>query len=198
MQIDQRDQHEDRAEEGIDEELQRRVDAARAAPDTDDDEHRDQHRLEEYVEQQRVSRRKDADQHALKHEHGRHVLRDALVDRTPRTNDDEHAGEGGQDNQGDGNAIDGETVVGLESIDPQMRLAKLHAACHGVIAEVERKAGGKREQGNEHAQPARDTRIAAEDKHEDGADNRQPDQDAEKRPVSHGGRHSPSIRQRCA
>ena len=48
-----RQQHQHRAEQRVEEELEGRVDAPRAAPDADDQEHRDQHALEEDVEQRR-------------------------------------------------------------------------------------------------------------------------------------------------
>ena len=40
IQVDQRDQHQQRADEGVQEELDGRIHAPRAAPDADDDEHR--------------------------------------------------------------------------------------------------------------------------------------------------------------
>src|SRR3546814_5323392 len=47
VQVDQPGQHENRAEEGVQKELDRRVDPSRPTPDPDDDEHRDQHRRSE-------------------------------------------------------------------------------------------------------------------------------------------------------
>ena len=78
VQVDQPDQHEDRAEEGVQEELDRRVHAPRAAPDADDDEHRDQHRLEEHVEQHRVERAEHADHQAFEDQERGDVLVHAL------------------------------------------------------------------------------------------------------------------------
>ena len=54
------DQDEDRAEEGVEQELDRRVLAVRAAPDGDQEVHRQQHHLEEHVEQEQVERDEDA------------------------------------------------------------------------------------------------------------------------------------------
>jgi hypothetical protein len=64
VQVQQRDQQQHRAEEGVEEELERRVDPVGAAPDADDDEHRDQRGLEEHVEQHAVERREHAVQQA--------------------------------------------------------------------------------------------------------------------------------------
>ena len=56
--IDDGGEHQDAAERRVQHELERRVDAALAAPDADDEEHRDQHRLPEQVEQEQVSARR--------------------------------------------------------------------------------------------------------------------------------------------
>src|SRR5271166_6020334 len=44
-------QHQHRAEQRVEEELERGIDAALPAPDADDQVHRDQHGLEEHIEQ---------------------------------------------------------------------------------------------------------------------------------------------------
>ncbi|MPN35394.1 hypothetical protein SDC9_182892 [bioreactor metagenome] len=54
VQIDQSDQREQRAHQGVQEELEGRVDLVRTTPDTDDQIHRDQSRFEEHVEQHAV------------------------------------------------------------------------------------------------------------------------------------------------
>ena len=83
VQVDQRHQHQHRAEEGVQEELHRRVDAAGATPDADDQVHRDQRGLEEHVEQDGVRGGEDAHGHTLQQQERGHVLRHALVDRAP-------------------------------------------------------------------------------------------------------------------
>jgi len=54
--VDQGDQHEHRAQEGIQEKLEGGVNPARSTPDADDEKHRDQHRLEKHVKQNGVQR----------------------------------------------------------------------------------------------------------------------------------------------
>ena len=68
------EQHQHRAEEGVEEELEARVDPARAAPDADDEEHRDQAAFEEQVEQDEVERAEDADHQRLEHQERDHVF----------------------------------------------------------------------------------------------------------------------------
>src|SRR3546814_3925253 len=65
-----RQQHQHRAGERIEEELEGRVDAPPAAPDADDEEHRNQHALEEDIEDHQVERAEHADHQRLEHEEG--------------------------------------------------------------------------------------------------------------------------------
>ena len=58
---DDREQHEQAADEREQEELDRRVDAPRAAPDADDEVHRDEHGLPEHVEEEEVGGAEHAD-----------------------------------------------------------------------------------------------------------------------------------------
>ena len=79
-----RDQHQQRADQRVQHELDRRVDAVRAAPDPDDQVHRDEHDLPEDVEEEQVEREEHADHADLEHEEGDHVFLDAGLDRDPR------------------------------------------------------------------------------------------------------------------
>ena len=60
VQINERNQRQQRPEQRVEKELERGVDPVRTAPDADDDEHRDQRCLEEHVEQRRVLRAEHA------------------------------------------------------------------------------------------------------------------------------------------
>ena len=76
--VDDRRQHQDAAERRVEDELERGVDAPLAAPDADDEEHRDHHRFPEQVEQEEVLRDEGAQHRELDQEHHRveelHVL----------------------------------------------------------------------------------------------------------------------------
>ena len=65
-------EHEQRARKGEDHELERRVDATRAAPDADDEIHRHEHQLEHDVEEEEIERDEDADHADLEDEERRH------------------------------------------------------------------------------------------------------------------------------
>ena len=75
------EQHQHRAEQRVEEELEAGIDAPRAAPDADDQEHRDQAALEEDVEEDEVERAEDADHQRLEHQEGDHVFLEARLDR---------------------------------------------------------------------------------------------------------------------
>jgi hypothetical protein len=78
-----RDQHQHRAEQRVEEELVARVDAVHAAPDADDEIHRDQAGLEEDVEQEQILRREHADHQRFHEQERGHIFADALFDRVP-------------------------------------------------------------------------------------------------------------------
>ena len=93
VEVDERDQHQQRAQQRVEEELDRGVDAVRATPDADDQVHRDQHRLEEHVEQDRVLRGERAVDESRHDQECRHVLRDAHRDDAPSRPDHEQRDE---------------------------------------------------------------------------------------------------------
>src|SRR5438046_10603517 len=58
---DNADQHQERSDRGVDEKLYGRIDASLAAPDTDEEEHRDERGFKEQIEEQQIERDEDAD-----------------------------------------------------------------------------------------------------------------------------------------
>ncbi len=76
-----RDQHQQRPDERVQHELHRGVDAVRAAPDADDQVHRDQDDLPEDVEEEQVQGHEDADHADLEDEEGDHVALHPVLDR---------------------------------------------------------------------------------------------------------------------
>ncbi len=73
VQRDHRDQHEQAAEQAVEQELHRRVLPRPDAERPDHEVHRDQHGLEEHVEQEDVGGREDPDHHRVEHQHQREV-----------------------------------------------------------------------------------------------------------------------------
>ena len=78
-QADHRGQHEQAADERVEEELDRRVLAPRAAEGADEEVHRHEHDLEEDVEQEHVGGREDADHGELERQQQREVRRATLA-----------------------------------------------------------------------------------------------------------------------
>ena len=115
VEVDQRHQHQQRAQQRVQEELDRGVHPVRSAPDADDDVHRDQHRLEEHVEQDAVDRREHAVDEAGHDQERGHVLRDPRLDHLPARPDDEHRGEAVQQHEQHRDAVDAEEIVDVEA-----------------------------------------------------------------------------------
>src|SRR5437867_1391610 len=57
---DNADQHQERSDRGVNEELHGRIDASLAAPDTDEEEHRDERSFKEQIKEQQIERDEDA------------------------------------------------------------------------------------------------------------------------------------------
>ena len=174
-QVDHRRQHQDAAERGVEDELDRGVDAPLAAPDADDQEHRDQHRFPEHVEQEQVLRQEGAQHRELDEEHHRVEQLHALRDRAERAGHHQRAEERGERHQQHVQAVEADVVVhapvadprhaGLElqarhrTVEPgvqpgrQHQLQQHHAereAAHGPVGEPRRE---RQRQHAEHRQP---------------------------------------------
>ena len=84
VQADHGGEHEQAADERVQEELHRRVLAARAAEAADDEVHRHEHRLEEDVEQEDVGRGEDADHEELEQQDQPEEVLDVALRRARR------------------------------------------------------------------------------------------------------------------
>ena len=183
------EEHQDRAEQRVEEELEARIDAPLAAPDADDQEHRDQAGLEEQVEQHEVEGREDADHRRLEDEEGDHVLLDAVLDRVPRSQDAERHQERREQDERHREAVDAE----LEA-DVRRR------ARHGVstswkpgVAGIEARPGDERKhEGHDRRGERRPAGVgahrllvAAQRQDEGRADERQDEQAGEDAEAEH-------------
>ena len=108
IQVDDRHHREQRSQQGIEEELEGRIHAVRAAPHPDDDVHRDQRRLEEHVEQHAVGGREHPDHQAGEDQEGPQVLMDTVLDDFPAGDDHHEGDEGRQQHQPHRQAVDAE------------------------------------------------------------------------------------------
>ncbi len=96
------EQHDDAADQRVEEELDRRVEPVGAAPDTDQEIHRHQHHFPEQEEQQEIERHERAKHAGLQHQQEDVVLLDALFDRGPRRQCGDRPHHRGQQDQQDG------------------------------------------------------------------------------------------------
>jgi hypothetical protein len=148
-------EHEQPADQAVEQELHRRVRALGAAVAPDQEVHRDEHRLEEHVEHEDVGRGEDADRHRLEQQHQGEVALDgplvalALVDVSPGGADDDRGEYGRQPDQDQADAVHPERPVHPEGRDPLVGLGELV----GLAAAVEAEEEPERHQEREDADP---------------------------------------------
>ena len=182
IQVDKRNQHQHGTEERVQEELEGRVNAALATPDTDDQEHRDQHGFPEDVEQQAIECAEHTDHQPFQDQEGGEILCRPALDRVPPGNHDQRRDERRQQDQWRRNAVDAQVVPDIERLDPQHPLDELHARLGIVESEIQsdaRQERQERECQRRHAHEPGLVRfhIAAVANHEqhEAADDREPD-----------------------
>ena len=178
---DDRRQHQQRADDGVDDERDRRLHPVAAAPDADQDVERDQHRLEEGVEEQQVLRGEDADDRAGQQQHqcevgARPVAADPpAVDRARRHHDHRHPDEP------EGEAVLADVPAHLQVGEPRRTLVELQR--RGAEVELAHRGDphgdlDERDERGERAEPVarerrdRDQQRAGE--REDDQGSRQP------------------------
>ena len=83
VQVDKCHQHQHGTEERIQEEFQRRVDAAFTTPHADDQEHRHQHGFPQDVEQNAIERREHANHQSFQYQEGGEILCRTNLDDVP-------------------------------------------------------------------------------------------------------------------
>jgi hypothetical protein len=81
------DQHEERANHRVDEELHARVDTTLAAPDADDEVHRHEHHFPHHVEQEEIQRHEHAEHSGREDQHQRVVAVRARPNACPASED---------------------------------------------------------------------------------------------------------------
>ena len=119
------DQHDHRAGHRVQEELDGRIDAPLAAPDADDEIHRDQHPFPEQVVQHQVQGQKDAQHGGLHHQHPSVELPAAGVDLLKRDADREREDHGRHQHHQQRDAVHAEKVVDVERRYPRGHVHKL-------------------------------------------------------------------------
>ncbi len=143
-----RHQHQHRAEEGVEEELERRINAFLAAPDADDQEHRDKPRLEEEVEEHKIERHEHAQHQRFQQEERDHVFFDARG-HAPRGRNRERHHESGQHHEKNADPVHPHLV--FQPQEPLAVLDELKSGVRGIELEQDK-------QGHDKGQRRRDQR----------------------------------------
>jgi hypothetical protein len=160
VQIQNCNQHQQRTEQGIQEKLDCCVHTVRPAPYADGKEHRDQHGFPEHVEKHCVERCEYAIHQAGHDEKRRHVLRDFLLDHFPASENYQHGGETGEQDEQHGNTVHADMVVDVEIGNPGSRFDELHAWLQRIEMRIQRQRHGKAQHRADQGHPARQRRIA--------------------------------------
>ena len=152
VQEDQRDQHQQRAEQGVQKELERCVNLVRPAPDADDQVHRNQRGFKEHVEQHAVDGAEHADHQAAEDQESAHVLVHALGDHLPGRDHHDHVDERSQQHEPQRNSVNPQVVIDVETFDPRALFDELHRRRAQLEPVVQRqrdqKAGNSADQRN--------------------------------------------------
>ncbi len=104
-------QHEDRTDQRIEEELETGINPVSTAPDPDDQEHRNQARFKEQIEQNHIQGTENTNHQRFHKQEGNHIFPDPGIDRFPAGQDTERHQESGQDDKQHGDTVDPHMVV---------------------------------------------------------------------------------------
>ena len=140
---DDRDQHQQRAGDRVGDELERRPQPSRPAPDADEDVERDQHGLPEDVEEDEVLGGEDADGRALEEEQQAEVDARALAAGPEAVPDHGGRDDDGQPDQPERVVVEADLVGDVEVGEPADVDLVLEAGAGEV--EVERRADPERQ-----------------------------------------------------
>ncbi len=149
----------------------------RPAPDTDNEEHRDQHGLEEQVKQNRIGCREHAVNQTRHDQERRQILRHLLLNHFPRRGDDEDGGEAIEQYKQHGDAVNAQRIVNVVTRDPHSTFNKLHGRAGVVEADPQRDRDQQTKNAADQRHGARHwlLRFLVEEQHQDAGDDRHPD-----------------------
>ncbi len=144
-------QHQHRSQQGVEEELEGRIDPVLAAPDADDQEHRDQLAFEEDVEDHDIEGAEHPYDQSLQDQEGDHIFQDPGLDRLPAGHDTERQQKGGQQHEQHRNAVDAHAVT--PAAEPIDILYELEAALVRIELDHQQDRQGEGRQGRGERDP---------------------------------------------
>ena len=174
-------QHQQRADERVEDELDRRVDAVGAAPDADDQVHRHQDDFPEDVEEEHVQGQEDAQHAHFQDQEGDHVLLHAVLDGLEAGQDADPRQRGGEQDQDQRDAVDADVVVDAEGRQPGRLLLELELrAAARVEAQHQEQRQHPHDQRHDQRRPADELHLLPrEERDHQGAEERPEDDRAE-------------------
>ena len=159
------DEHQERPDEGVDHELDRRVLPVLAAPDADDEHHRDERQLEEDVEEEEVERGEDAEHAGFQQQDQRVVALVRLPDVRPRREDDDGPQQRREQQEQHVQPVHADVVVDIHARQPAHELAELRRRrSRDGRVEAEPEAEGENE--GQRRDPERDPPDGVRARHE--------------------------------
>ncbi len=135
------DEHQNASCHGIEKELDSSVNSAFwVSPDADQEIHRNQHDLPEYVKQDEIESYQCTHHTGFEEEEGNHELLDAILDGAESTQYTKNGQKCCQENQQEANPIDTQMIGDPITLYPRMHLLKLHLM--GCIVEEKKQRQG--------------------------------------------------------
>ena len=181
-----RHEHQERANEGIEDELDRRVDAVGPTPDADDQIHRHEHNLPEDVEEEEVERQEDTEHPGLEDKEADEVFLHAGLNRTKAREDADPTQQRRQDNECAREPVNTKVIGDAERWDPRELLAEGEFAALAANADQHAKAQRKGDQRNAKCGDADQAWSRRwEERDAEGAEERQEDDQRQDRHVVH-------------
>ena len=161
------EQHQDASHQRVEEELDGRVELPRAAPDPDQEVHRDQHHFPEHVEQEEVEGNEDPQHSRLEEQEEDVVLLDPLGDAFPGGQDGDEAEQGGHQDQQQADPVEAEVVFDADARDPLVALSELELRPGRVEREPERQRDQESDERRAVREPADPVLVGLLDEEQD-------------------------------
>ena len=175
-----RHQHEQRPEKCEHEKLYCGIDTSCATPHPDDEIHRDQHDLPEYVKQEHVEGNEYTQHAGGEHQHEGIERAFPLLDVVPTTEDRERHHEGGEQHHEQGDAVNAQVICDPPRRDPLVVDLELHRR----RALVERPPQPQRQDELDERDPKRDLlRLCARPHHDNESTEQRNDHDGFEHPL---------------
>ncbi len=146
-----RQQHQHRAGQRVQEELDGRVQPPVAAPDADQEVHRDQHHFPEQVEEEEIERHEDAQHARLQQQEENVVFLLADLDGAPGRKDGDGAQQRGQHHQQEADAVDSQRVVRADGGNPVVTFRGTDSPA--------RRSWKRQSSGSETSRPSKPNRL---------------------------------------